>query len=163
MPVTAPARYQAWARSSTPLGQALSTTLYTRTILLITGDAYIAVRGSLDLARETLDYSPRTESQLFSVGLLPIDVGVGGTLKSPRILPRLSERTAANGAAVGIPAVLAPLSGLLPTVQFGRGDMEANTCAVDLQAEGKRPNPASAASEAGARGEIFRLLNQGLH
>jgi hypothetical protein len=41
---------------------------------------------------------------------------------------------------------------LLPTVQFGSGDTEANTCAADIRANGKRPNPASAASALAARG-----------
>ena len=120
--------------------------LDTKTLLAVTSEADVRVTGDLDLLREALNYRLRTEARHFSVGSLPADIGVGGTLKSPRIMPNLAELGARAGAAVALGVLLTPLGALLPTVQFGSGDENANSCAAAVQANGKTLTPASAAT-----------------
>ena len=120
--------------------------LETKTLLAVTSEADIKVDGSVDLVREALAYRLRTEARHLSVGSLPADIGIGGTLKHPTIMPNLGEIAARGGAAVALGVLLTPLGALLPTVQFGTGDENANVCAAVIRANGKRPNAASAAT-----------------
>ena len=120
--------------------------LNTRTLLIVTSEADVTVDGSLDLVRETLNYRLRTDSRHLSVGSLPTDIGIGGTLKNPSIMPNVGELGARAGAAVALGVLLTPLGALLPTVQFGTGDENANACAAVVKANGKRPTAASAAT-----------------
>ncbi len=118
--------------------------LDTKTLLIVTSEADVTVDGSLDLVREALNYRLRTESRHLSVGSLPTDIGIGGTLKKPSIMPNVGELGARTGAAVALGVLLTPLGALLPTVQFGTGDANANACAAVVKANGKRPTAASA-------------------
>lgn len=125
--------------------------LDTRTLLAVTSEADILVSGSLDLMKESLDYRLRTESRHLSVGSLPTDIGIGGTLKNPSIMPNVGELGARGGAAVALGILLTPFGALLPTVQFGTGDENANACQAAIRADGKQATPSSAATPPPAR------------
>jgi uncharacterized protein involved in outer membrane biogenesis len=120
--------------------------LDTTALLVVTSEADIRVTGDLNLRDEALNYRLRTASRHFSVGSLPADIGIHGTLKDPRIMPNLGEVGARAAAAVGLGVLLTPLAALLPTVQFGTGDKEENACVALVHEEGKRATPASAAT-----------------
>jgi hypothetical protein len=72
------------------------------------------------LRDETLNLHLRTETKHFTIGSLPAPINIGGTFKSPRILPG-AELAARGGLAAGLAAIFPPLA-LLPTIQFGTED-----------------------------------------
>jgi uncharacterized protein involved in outer membrane biogenesis len=93
-----------------------------RTVLLDTEDVLVAATGSVNLARERLEIRLRSESKSFTIGTLPTAILVSGSFRNPSVGPELGELVARGGAAAGIAALLAPVAGLLPTIQFGIGE-----------------------------------------
>lgn len=107
-----------------------------RTVLLDTEDVLVAATGSVNLARERLDLQLRSESKSFTIGTLPTSILVSGSFRNPSVGPELAELAARGGAAAGLAALLAPVAGLLPTIQFGIG--EDNRCETMVR-RGARP------------------------
>ena len=101
-------------------------TLDFKTMTLETGEALTNVGGDLDLGKETIDLSLKTDSKRFSVGSLPTRINVTGTFKDPKIRPG-GEIAARAGAAAGLAALFLPLA-ILPTVQFGTSEAEDARC-----------------------------------
>jgi uncharacterized protein involved in outer membrane biogenesis len=87
---------------------------------VITGGARV------DLAREVLRMTLRTDPKHFTIGKLATPVTISGSFKDPHFAPapELAERT---GAAVAL-GLLFPPAALLPTIQFGAG--EGSPCAA---------------------------------
>jgi uncharacterized protein involved in outer membrane biogenesis len=97
-----------------------------RTVLLDTEDVLVAATGNVNLAREQLEVRLRSESKSFTIGTLPTAILIAGSFRYPSVGPELGELLARGGAAAGLAALLAPVAGLLPTIQFGIG--EDNRC-----------------------------------
>ncbi|WP_328805720.1 AsmA family protein [Sabulicella rubraurantiaca] len=97
-----------------------------RTVLLDTEDVLISATGSVNLARERLEVRLRSDSKSFTIGALPTSLLITGTFRNPSVGPELGELAARGGAAAALGALLAPVAGLLPTIQFGIG--EDNRC-----------------------------------
>ncbi len=95
--------------------------LESRAMIVDTNEAVVNGSGTIDLGRETLDYTLRTESKHFSIGSLPTPINLGGTFKSPAIRPAVGPLAARAGAAVGL-GILFPPAALLATIQFGVGN-----------------------------------------
>lgn len=95
--------------------------LNTRALLVDTEDVLISGKGTVDLGREKLDYSLRSDSKHFTVGQLPAPIVVGGTFRDPSVGIDPTEGGIRAGAAVGLGFLAAPLA-ILPTIQFGIGD-----------------------------------------
>lgn len=95
--------------------------LDSRAMILDTNEAVVNGSGSIDLGREALDYTLRTDAKHFTVGSLPTPITLAGTFKSPSIRPAVGPLAARAGAAIGL-GILFPPAALLPTIQFGVGD-----------------------------------------
>jgi len=95
--------------------------LDSRAMIVDTSEAVVNGSGSIDLGREAVDYTLRTEAKHFTVGSLPTPISIGGTFKSPSIRPAVGPLAARAGAAIGL-GILFPPAALLPTIQFGVGD-----------------------------------------
>jgi len=97
-----------------------------RVMTLDTGEAITNVDGDVNLAKEAIDLSFKTDSKHFSIGSLPNRIHVGGTFKDPSIRPG-AEVAARAGAAAGLGVLFAPLA-ILPTIQFGTSEAEDARC-----------------------------------
>ena len=95
--------------------------LDTRALIVDTNEAVVNGSGTIDLGRETVDYTLRTEAKHFTVGSLPTPINIGGTFKKPSIRPGVGPLAARAGAAIGL-GILFPPAALLPTIQFGVGN-----------------------------------------
>jgi uncharacterized protein involved in outer membrane biogenesis len=104
----------------------------TKALLLDTNEARVSGSGSIDLRKQTLDYTLTTRSKHFSIGSLPGPINVTGPITDPSIRPG-TEVVARAGAAAGLGVLLTPLGALLPTIQFGVGN--DNACTAAEQAE----------------------------
>jgi uncharacterized protein involved in outer membrane biogenesis len=93
---------------------------------LQTGEALTNVTGDVNLSRETIDLSLKTNSRHFSVGSLPARINITGTFKDPSIRPG-AEAVARAGATVGLAILFAPLA-ILPTIQFGTSEAADERC-----------------------------------
>jgi hypothetical protein len=102
--------------------------LNTKAFLIGTGESNITGTGSVNLDKETLDLHIRTVATHFTIGSLPGPINIGGTLKSPSILPG-TEVAVRGGLAAGLGILFPPLA-LLPTIQLGLG--QDNACAKTL-------------------------------
>ena len=80
------------------------------------------VTGNVDLARERLDVRLRSESKTFTIGAVPTSILIDGTFRSPDVGPDMTELAARGGLIGGLAALVAPVAGLLPTIQFGTGE-----------------------------------------
>jgi uncharacterized protein involved in outer membrane biogenesis len=101
----------------------------TKAFLIGTSESNITARGTINLDHETLDMQIRTIATHFTIGSLPGPINIGGTLKSPSILPG-AEVAVRGGLAVGLGVLFPPLA-LLPTIQLGLG--QDNACAKTMQ------------------------------
>jgi uncharacterized protein involved in outer membrane biogenesis len=98
-----------------------------RLTMLDTNDSRIGITGAINLKSEQMGLTLRTQSKHFSIGSLPIPIGISGTLGAPSIKPDLEQGGARAAAAVGLGVLLTPVAGLLPTIQLGTGDDHACT------------------------------------
>ncbi|MEQ9315737.1 MAG: AsmA-like C-terminal region-containing protein, partial [Henriciella sp.] len=104
-----------------------------------TDDSLVIVRGDVNLANERLKLSVRSEAKDASLGTLIGDVGIGGTLRNPELLPF----SGATVAQFGIAAILGSLSGglaALPFIEPG-GAEDAPCGALLARAEAAADNP----------------------
>ncbi|MFH5926857.1 AsmA family protein [Roseomonas xinghualingensis] len=107
-----------------------------RTVLLDTEDVIISGSGTVNLAREQLNIRLRSESKSFTIGALPTSILVDGSFRNPDVGPEMGELAARGGLVGGLAALVAPVAGLLPTIQFGTG--EDNRC-EQMVRRGQRP------------------------
>ena len=112
----------------------------TRTLLLDTAAANVIGKGSINLARETIDYQIRTEPKHFSIGSLPAPIDITGRLRHPRIAPDAKDVAIRGALAAGLGVLLTPLAALLPTIQLGLG--ADNNCGALIQSARRTPDPA---------------------
>jgi uncharacterized protein involved in outer membrane biogenesis len=97
-----------------------------KAMTLDTGEGITNVGGNVDLSKETIDLSLKTDSKHFSVGSLPTRINISGTFKAPKIRPG-AEAAARAGAAAGLAILFVPLA-ILPTIQFGTSEAEDAHC-----------------------------------
>jgi hypothetical protein len=102
-----------------------------KAMTLDTGEGITNVGGTVDLGKETIDLTLKTDAKHFSVGSLPTRITIGGTFKDPSIRPG-AEVAARVGAAAGLAALFAPLA-ILPTIQFGTSEADDARCGQLLQ------------------------------
>jgi uncharacterized protein involved in outer membrane biogenesis len=95
--------------------------LSTKTMALDTSEADVHGTGTINLARETIDYTLRTEATHFTIGTLQTPIDITGTFKDPSIHPAAAPLAARVGAAIGLGILFPPLA-LLPTIQLGLGE-----------------------------------------
>ncbi len=100
--------------------------LDTKVLALDTSEADVHGTGNINLARETIDYSLKTQANHFTIGTLPTPIDITGTFKHPSIRPEVAPLAERAGAAIGLGILFPPLA-LLPTIQLGLGDH--NDCA----------------------------------
>lgn len=112
--------------------------LQTRTLILDTTENRTYGQVTIDMRTEQLSAHLRTDAKHFTVGSLPTQINVSGTLKNPTFAPDPLELGARGGAAVGL-GMLFPLAALLPTIQLGIG--EDNACTA-LARGGNSPQQA---------------------
>jgi len=95
--------------------------LQTKVLALDTSESDVHGTGDINLARETIDYTLRTQATHFTIGTLPTPIDITGTFKNPSIRPEALPLAARAGAAIGLGILFPPLA-LLPTIQLGLGD-----------------------------------------
>lgn len=98
--------------------------LNSRTLVIDFENAIINGAGNVNLARETVDITIKSDSKHFSVGTLPAPIHVTGTFKSPSIRPELAEAGTRAAAAAAL-AVVFPPAAILPTITLGVGENDA--------------------------------------
>ncbi|WP_084397693.1 AsmA family protein [Henriciella aquimarina] len=79
-----------------------------------TDDSIVLVHGDIDLGTERMKLSIRSDAKDASLGSLIGDVGIGGTLRHPELMP-FSAKTVAQ---IGIASILGSLSGGLAALPF---------------------------------------------
>jgi uncharacterized protein involved in outer membrane biogenesis len=85
-----------------------------------TTDHVITGGGRIDLSREVMELTLRTDPRHFTIGSLPTPIVVSGSFKHLHFAPA-PDATARGAAAVGL-GILFPPAAILPTIQFGVGD-----------------------------------------
>ena len=115
--------------------------LASRKLEVNTTEHVITGGGRIDLAREIIELSLRTDAKHFTIGTVATPISITGPLKHPRIAPS-PEMAARGGVAIGL-GLLFPPAALLPTIQFGVG--EGASCAEPA----RPPTARYAAPEAG--------------
>ncbi len=93
----------------------------TRLMLIDTTEANINGTGSIDLAREQIDYKITTDPKNFSIGSIQAPILIRGALGDPSIYPDPVTLGARGGAAAVLGVLLTPLGALIPTIQLGLG------------------------------------------
>ncbi|MBB5694052.1 AsmA family protein [Muricoccus pecuniae] len=93
-----------------------------RTVILDTEDVIINATGDVNLARERLNVRLRSESKGFTIGAVPTSIHIDGGFRNPDIGPEVGELLTRGGLIGGLAALVAPVAGLLPTIQFGSGE-----------------------------------------
>ncbi|WP_043836728.1 AsmA family protein [Muricoccus aerilatus] len=97
-----------------------------RTVLLDTEDVIVNATGNVNLSTERLEVRLRSESKSFTIGAVPTSILIDGSFRNPDVGPDMSELATRGGLIGGLAALVAPVAGLLPTIQFGVG--EDNRC-----------------------------------
>jgi uncharacterized protein involved in outer membrane biogenesis len=106
-----------------------------RTVLLDTEDVIISGTGNVNLARERMEVRLRSDSKSFTIGALPTSILIDGSFRNPDVGPEMGELVARGGLIGGLAALVAPVAGLLPTIQFGTG--EDNRCEALVRRGGR--------------------------
>ncbi|WP_245214861.1 AsmA family protein [Pararoseomonas indoligenes] len=97
-----------------------------RTVIVDTEDVIVNATGNVNIAREALNVRLRSDSKSFTIGAIPTSILIDGSFRNPDIGPDMTELAARGGIIGGLAALVAPVAGLLPTIQFGTG--EDNRC-----------------------------------
>ena len=108
--------------------------LASRVLEVNTTEHVITGGGRVDMSREIVEMSLRTDPKHFTIGKLATPILISGPLKHLRFMPD-KELVIRGGLAAGL-GVLFPPAALLPTIQFGVG--ESSPC---VEPRGKRANP----------------------
>ncbi len=115
-------------------------TVDTKAFLLATTENNILGSGTINLDNEKLDLRLATQATHFSVGSLSTPINVGGTLKSPSVLPAAGPLAERVGPAIGLGILFPPLA-LLPTIRLGLGDKNACADTLSTLHQGNPHNP----------------------
>ena len=102
--------------------------LASRALEVNTTEHVISGGGRVDLSREVVEMSLRTDPKHFTIGKLATPINITGTFKDLHFRPD-KELAIRGGIAAGL-GVLFPPAALLPTIQFGVGE---NSPCVDRQ------------------------------
>jgi AsmA family protein len=94
--------------------------LASRTLEIDTTDHIITGGGRIDLSRELVEMTLRTDPKHFTIGKLATPVVISGPFKDLHFAP--DKELAIRGAVAAGLGVLFPPAALLPTIQFGVGD-----------------------------------------
>ena len=94
--------------------------LASRTLEVNTTDHVITGGGRVDLSREIVEMSLRTDAKHFTIGKLATPIMISGPFKDLHFMPD-KELAIRGGVAAGL-GVLFPPAALLPTIQFGVGE-----------------------------------------
>jgi hypothetical protein len=94
--------------------------LASRTLEVNTTEHVITGGGRVDLSRELVEMSLRTDSKHFTIGKLAAPIMISGPFKDLHFMPD-KELAIRGGVAAGL-GVLFPPAALLPTIQFGVGE-----------------------------------------
>jgi len=94
--------------------------LASRTLEIDTTDHLISGGGRIDLSRELVEMTVRTDPKHFTIGKLATPIVISGPFKHLQFAPD-KELLIRGGVAAGL-GVLFPPAALLPTIQFGVGD-----------------------------------------
>jgi AsmA family protein len=94
--------------------------LTSRTLEIDTTDHMISGGGRIDLSRELVEMTIRTDPKHFTIGKLATPIVISGPFKHLQFAPD-KELVIRGGIAAGL-GVLFPPAALLPTIQFGVGD-----------------------------------------
>jgi hypothetical protein len=99
--------------------------LASRVLEVNTTDHVVTGGGRIDLSRELLEMTLRTDPKHFTVGSLPTPILISGAFKDLHFRPA-PELAVRSGAAIGL-GLLFPPAAILPMIQFGVG--EGSPCA----------------------------------
>lgn len=110
--------------------------MQTRSFLIDTDDAILAVSGNINLAQEQLDLTIHTDSKGLRVLSLRAPLYVRGSFKQPRVSVDKGVLAMRAGGAIAL-AVLAPVAALIPLINAGPG--ENSECAKLLAAARVKP------------------------
>jgi uncharacterized protein involved in outer membrane biogenesis len=105
--------------------------LASRVLEVNTTDHVIAGGGRIDLSREVVEMTLRTDPKHFTIGKLATPILISGPFKNLRFFPD-TELALRGGIAAGLGALFPPAA-LLPTIQFGVGD---NSPCVERKSSG---------------------------
>jgi uncharacterized protein involved in outer membrane biogenesis len=94
--------------------------LASRVLEVNTTDHVIAGGGRIDLSREVVEMTLRTDPKHFTIGKLAAPISISGPFKNLRFVPD-TELAVRGGIAAGLGALFPPAA-LVPTIQFGVGD-----------------------------------------
>jgi uncharacterized protein involved in outer membrane biogenesis len=120
--------------------------LQTKTLILDTDADRTSGQMSVDLRSEKITARLRTDAKHFTIGSLPTQINISGTLKDPSFAPDPVELGARGAAAVGL-GLLFPPAALLPTIQLGTGEDNAcTTLAKGAAVQNAKPLPARSKS-----------------
>ncbi len=111
--------------------------MHTRTFILDTTDATIAVDGDIDFAEERLNLTLRPESKGIRVISLRSPLYVSGTFKKPDVGVDKGVIAAKAGAAAVLGVAAAPAAALLALIDPGPG--ENSPCVPLLEQASKKP------------------------
>jgi uncharacterized protein involved in outer membrane biogenesis len=99
--------------------------LASRVLEVNTTDHVVTGGGRIDLSRELLEMTLRTDPKHFTIGSLPTPILISGAFKDLHFRPA-PELAVRSGAAIGL-GLLFPPAAILPMIQFGVG--EGSPCA----------------------------------
>jgi uncharacterized protein involved in outer membrane biogenesis len=114
--------------------------LDTKAFLIATTEANILGSGTADLTTEKLNLAMSTQATHFSIGSLSTPINIGGTLKSPSVLPAPGPLAARAVPAIGLGVLFPPLA-LIPTIRLGLGDKNACEDTLNSLHAGHPHNP----------------------
>ena len=101
--------------------------LNSRAIVFDTSDTIIFGKGLIDLRDESLKLRLEPHPKDVSILVLRSPINISGKLKSPTVLPDLTQVGARAAAAVALGVLLTPLAALIPTLETGLGkDSDCN-------------------------------------
>jgi AsmA family protein len=99
--------------------------LISRALEVNTSDHVITGGGRIDLSREVMEMTLRTDVKHFTIGKLATPLLISGSFKDLHYAPA-PDLAVRGGAAIGL-GLLFPPAAILPTIQFGVG--EGSPCA----------------------------------
>ncbi|HUX65164.1 AsmA family protein [Sulfuricella sp.] len=115
--------------------------MQTRSFIIDTDDALLAVSGNINLAQEQLDLTINTHSEGLRVLSLRAPLYVRGSFKQPRVSVDKGVLAMKAGGAIGL-AALAPVAALIPLINAGPGeDSECARLLADARVKPVAPPP----------------------
>jgi uncharacterized protein involved in outer membrane biogenesis len=110
--------------------------MQTRSFIIDTDDAILAVSGNINLAQEQLNLTIHTDSKGLRVFSLRAPINVRGSFEQPQVSVNKGVLAMRAGGAIAL-SVLAPVAALIPLINAGPG--ENSECAKLLVAARVKP------------------------